>query len=372
MITRKTQKECAEQPMFRRDLTHMYYCHKVIVDDDPTGIRIMDELPSIKHDRRLPGVVEATGEPLYYVGRHLDYVARHGGESDPPSYYLGYGYPGCIRFLTEKRKFSDQGQAWILQTAVALQEQLEASREENPDYFAGLEEDSDRFYRYAIRKHPDAYMLNEDFLRLPLSDLGRIAVTPFIKAVLGAHGLATIPKLATPYLGRFSLDRLRGGAHTKEPVNTPPTKTLPDKIGPFYWYERIMDCVNNGRICPEYYEIAAIVDLTLHIRTRDLLTDAGKEWIDTVSRNLQLHTESHITQDPRSFANLEQRKREFNAMALRRHRQAYASAGGLRALPRSDRYKITQNIAKFVPPEMAFVRMNALREFDALLRSLFA
>ena len=136
------------------------------------------------------------GTPDWYDARHMDHLRRHGNDPPPPAYYLEYGKKYCIRFSEELfPKLSKAGQAWVVATRMHLQLMLEKMVLDDPEGYAELELDAQKFKDYAFGTHREAY-LKGGLLDLPTQDLKKIVLTPDMKDIASTSGLDQIFKTA--------------------------------------------------------------------------------------------------------------------------------------------------------------------------------
>lgn len=144
--------------------------------------------PAAVGDRNAAPAEVQTGTTEYYRQRHNDFMRRNPGMT-PPDYYLNYGDKYAHRFaaLTD-RDLSSEGLAWRDRTLKSLQEAIEERRRTDPEGFAELERDPEKFKAFAYATHPDAYV-NSGLFDLSVQDLTAIAMTPDIGDVLSADGL---------------------------------------------------------------------------------------------------------------------------------------------------------------------------------------
>jgi hypothetical protein len=142
----------------------------------------------------------------------------------PPSYYADYGDKCLRQFRRTEPNLSAQGQRWLQNTLVDLQERLEHRRAVDPASFGRLELNSDAFKKMAFEMHSAAYLAS-GISDLPASDLWKITKTPDVTdlvtpeglkqivEVIGGFGTAANPsaprRLLTAVLRRFQ--RLRRG-----------------------------------------------------------------------------------------------------------------------------------------------------------------
>jgi hypothetical protein len=85
-------------------------------------------------------------------------------------------------------KLSPEGKAWLVRTERNLQEAIEAKRLQDPVAFDQLEQNDAAFKRFAYDTHPKAY-LDAGLLKLPASDLAKIAMTPDAKDLFSKDGV---------------------------------------------------------------------------------------------------------------------------------------------------------------------------------------
>jgi hypothetical protein len=94
----------------------------------------------------------------YYQERQANFIRRN-PDKTPPDYYLEFGNKYVHEFaaLTEKQ-LSAKGIAWRNQTLQRLQLAMEEKAEKDPEGFAALELDGDKFTQFAYATHSNAYL----------------------------------------------------------------------------------------------------------------------------------------------------------------------------------------------------------------------
>jgi hypothetical protein len=116
------------------------------------------------------------GELDYYLEREADFEARH-PDLEPPDYYSEYGDRYINEFAELAPDLSEEGQEWVAETRVNLQQAIEDRIAEDPEAFDRLEQDPEALRDFAFDTHSDAY-LEAGFANLPPEDLLQIASTP--------------------------------------------------------------------------------------------------------------------------------------------------------------------------------------------------
>ncbi len=134
-----------------------------------------------------------TGTETYYLLRRDDFLLRQ-PDTEPPSYYVRYGNKCLHQFLAIEPKLTEDGQGWLRRTLRILQELMERELARDPERFAALELDDERFEDFAFSTHSTAY-LQAGLLELPLDDLLKIAVTPDVRDLLRPDGIVQIVDL---------------------------------------------------------------------------------------------------------------------------------------------------------------------------------
>ncbi|MCA9777673.1 MAG: hypothetical protein KC800_13185 [Candidatus Eremiobacteraeota bacterium] len=117
-----------------------------------------------------------TGTLDYYKEREQDFKDRNPG-AEVPDYYSEYGDRYVNEFNELSPELSEDGQEWVTDTRVNLQEAFEDRIADDPKAFAELERDPEKLREWAFDSHSDAY-LDAGFADLPADDIVKIATTP--------------------------------------------------------------------------------------------------------------------------------------------------------------------------------------------------
>jgi len=117
-----------------------------------------------------------TGTLDYYKDREQDFKDRNPG-AEVPDYYSEYGDRYVNEFNELSPDLSEDGQEWVTETRVNLQDAFEDQIAEDPKAFAELERDPEKLREWAFDSHSDAY-LDAGFADLPADDIVKIATTP--------------------------------------------------------------------------------------------------------------------------------------------------------------------------------------------------
>jgi hypothetical protein len=123
----------------------------------------------------LPSSFEV-GDLDYYLEREADFEARH-PDKEVPDYYSEYGDRYINEFAELSPDLSEDGQEWVAETRVNLQQAFEDRIADDPEAFDLLEQDPEALRDFAFDTHSDAY-LEAGFANLPPEDLLQIASTP--------------------------------------------------------------------------------------------------------------------------------------------------------------------------------------------------
>lgn len=134
-----------------------------------------------------PAPSSVLGSVEYYKFRHDDFVKRFPGKEAPP-YYMEYGDKYVRKFTDELYpKLSDEGKAWMNDTKLKLQLEIEKKLAEDCD--AELNEEA--FKQFAFQSHAKVYE-ETHAMDLCLSDKTSIVGCMDIKDLFGELGLQAI------------------------------------------------------------------------------------------------------------------------------------------------------------------------------------
>lgn len=134
-----------------------------------------------------PVPVHVLGSVDYYKFRYDDFIKRFPGK-DPPAYYMNYGDKYVRKFTEELcEKLSDEGKAWMEDTKLKLQQEIEKKLADDPE----IELDEDAFKEFAFQSHAKVYE-ETHAMELCLSDKTSIIGCMDIKDLFGELGLQAI------------------------------------------------------------------------------------------------------------------------------------------------------------------------------------
>ncbi|MCQ2219708.1 MAG: RHS repeat-associated core domain-containing protein [Paludibacteraceae bacterium] len=120
------------------------------------------------------------GTPEYYVFRMEDYKRRTGQDYPEEGYYNNYGLKYAKKFKELRNSLSKEGQDWVDETMLYLQQAIENVVVE--DRNVSLELNTDEFRDFAFKTHAGCYK-RAGVALLPWSDLIKIGVTPLSDVV---------------------------------------------------------------------------------------------------------------------------------------------------------------------------------------------
>lgn len=127
------------------------------------------------------------GSVDYYKFRHEDFIRRF-PDKEPPAYYMAYGDKYVRKFTEELfEKLSDEGKAWMEETKLKLQLEIEQKLQEVPE----LELDDEAFKDFAFKSHTRVYE-ETHAMQLCLADKTSIVACMDIKDLFGELGLQVI------------------------------------------------------------------------------------------------------------------------------------------------------------------------------------
>jgi hypothetical protein len=137
--------------------------------------------------RPQPATTLVLGSVDYYKFRHDDFIKRFPGK-DPPAYYMIYGDKYVRKFSEELyEKLSEEGKAWMEDTKLKLQLEIEKKLAEDPD----LELDEEAFKEFAFQSHAKVYE-ETHAMELCLSDKTSLIGCMDVKDLFGELGLQVI------------------------------------------------------------------------------------------------------------------------------------------------------------------------------------
>lgn len=165
---------------------------------------LIDEPQAIKDhalaNRNTPAILEEKiGTRDYYLERYKDFRRRNPSEK-APDYYLNYGLKYFDRFHAQKGALQETARQWVDRTGVALQKAMEA-RNSNPQSFAELERDSDKFKTFAYASHPEAY-ISSGLQHTSFIDRIKVGMTPDPDDLLTKDGLKQAIETGAIVLGQ--------------------------------------------------------------------------------------------------------------------------------------------------------------------------
>ena len=139
-----------------------------------------------------------TGDPNYYEQRYRAHIDTYG--TTPPDYYLSYGYKYANKFTKELRKeLTDAGKAWVDQTVVELQYQMEnfisTSTSKNTSCNCEIQGNNNAFKAKAFDTHVPSYLKGGLLKTLPIKDKLKIGITPELKDLTSSDGMRQIKKI---------------------------------------------------------------------------------------------------------------------------------------------------------------------------------
>lgn len=127
------------------------------------------------------------GSVDYYKFRHEDFIRRF-PDKEPPAYYMAYGDKYVRKFTEELfEKLSDEGKAWMEETKLKLQLEIEQKLQEVPE----LELDDEAFKDFAFKSHTRVYE-ETHAMQLCLADKTSIVACMDVKDLFGELGLQVI------------------------------------------------------------------------------------------------------------------------------------------------------------------------------------